>query len=475
MVGRRGNRGSAVEVTRSGHPRGRRRNADHGGSGPEEPTRHDGGDADTISGGSGPPIVDDSALRGRILGRFVIIDKVGQGGMGEVHRAYDPTLQREVALKLVRTGGRDGGDDDERQQRTLREAQAMARISHPNVVPVFDAWTQGQQVCIAMEYVAGQTLRRWVGDGSRSVEQILAVYVQAGRGLAAAHRQGMVHRDFKPDNVIVDEDGRARVLDFGLALAVSQQDTPAPSEDPPSGDSSPGDWSVSDASASGSERLTRTGAVMGTPAYMAPEQHFGATAEPAADQFAFCVALYEALCGQRPFVGANLAEVARAKSDGRIPPPPESSAVPKHVRLALERGMAVEPTDRWPSMEALLEVLARRRRSRWWWLAGAAAAAGMVSLLLAEPEARCDASQSSLSSAWSDERREATRRGLMKVDAEGEAIAGGVVARLDQYFADWEAQYVDACERTHVRRDQSAALMDREENEEETSLALRTS
>jgi serine/threonine protein kinase len=213
---------------------------------------------------------------GTSIARYRVLDVIGSGAMGTVYAVYDPVLDRRVALKLVRGGV----VSDEARERVLREAQAMARLTHPNVVAVHDAGIVGEQVFIAMDLVEGRSLSRWLADTHPALPAILDAFLQAGRGLLATHRAGLVHRDFKPDNVLVGADGSVRVGDFGLARiesapdAVTTPDAPAP---------------LPTITAS----LTRTGAFLGTPAYMALEQLEGRPADARSDQFAFCVALYE--------------------------------------------------------------------------------------------------------------------------------------------------------------------------------------
>src|SRR5579862_4327593 len=224
-----------------------------------------------------------AVARGATIGRYVILERLGQGGMGVVYRAYDPELDRRIALKLVRADSR---HHLALRQRLVREAQAMARVSHANVLTVYDAGTVGDEVFIAMELVDGVTLGRWLRAERRAWRDVIDRFVGAGRGLAAAHAAGLVHRDFKPDNVLVAASGAVRVTDFGLARAARESDpdaAPSPSASP--------------------SRLTQTGAVLGTPAYMAPEQVRGEAVDARADQFSFCVALYEALWGETPFSG----------------------------------------------------------------------------------------------------------------------------------------------------------------------------
>jgi serine/threonine-protein kinase len=250
-----------------------------------------------------------------------------------------------VALKLLRAVKADAVG--ERQVRLLREAQAMARLSHPNVLPVFDLGTEQGQVFLAMELVEGPTLAEWLRQRERPWHEVLGLFLEAGRGLAAAHRAGLVHRDFKPANVLVGADGRPRVTDFGLVrLGAAWEEAVA---EAPTGGSEP--------------MLTQAGAVPGTPAYMSPEQLAGRPVDARGDQFSFCVALHEALYGLRPFE-------AGAPPERRWTPrrPERGPRLPRRMKAVLARGLALEPEDRFPSMDALLEVLAKSPalRGRWW-------------------------------------------------------------------------------------------------------------
>jgi WD40 repeat protein/tRNA A-37 threonylcarbamoyl transferase component Bud32 len=288
------------------------------------------------------------------IGRFTIVRELGSGGMGVVYVAYDEQLDRRVAVKLLRRAD----TDTQGKARLEREAQAMARLSHPNVVTVHEVGTHQEQVFVAMEFVDGGDLRGWLKAKPRSWQEIVAAFRQAGEGLAAAHAAGIVHRDFKPDNVLVGNDGRIRVADFGLAHG--QDET-----------SDSGREQSITSSARLDQSITRTGALMGTPAYMAPEQYAGARTDARTDQFAFCVALWEGLYGRRPFSGATLAALSTAIADGVIDEPPASELeVPAWLRAAIVRGLSPKPDERWPSMRALLDVLGndpqvrRRRRAR---------------------------------------------------------------------------------------------------------------
>ena len=283
-------------------------------------------------------------LDARWIGRFAVLRKLGEGGMGAVYAAYDEQLERRVALKLLHDGD---------HARLLREAQALARLSHPHVVQIYEAGEFEGHVFVAMEYVEGPTLAAWLAAAPREVDEILEVFVQAGRGLAAAHERGLVHRDFKPGNVIVGDDGRVRVLDFGLARARESLATPRPTE--PAAAPRTGDVGLL------SSTLTRTGALVGTPAYMSPEQYAGLPIDARSDQFSFCAALYEGLYGQRPFGGETLLELSGNVIAGEVRPPPPRPDVAPAIAAAIVRGLAADPADRWPSIDELLAVLAGGR------------------------------------------------------------------------------------------------------------------
>jgi tetratricopeptide (TPR) repeat protein/predicted Ser/Thr protein kinase len=282
------------------------------------------------------------------IGRYVVIGKLGVGGMGIVFAAYDPELDRKVALKLLHART----EHESARARLQREAQALAKLNHENVVAVHDVGVHGGRVFVAMEFVAGETLGAWMKAAPRSWRDVVPIFAAAGRGLAAAHAAGLVHRDFKPENVMIGADGRVRVMDFGLARA-GEDELP-----------------VADTSrrAALDGPLTQTGAVMGTPAYMSPEQFAGAEVTPRSDQFAFCVALHEAIYGRRPFSGNTLMELAAEVTEGRTIDPPRARGVPNWLRDVMRRGLMSNPAERFPDMPALLAALgtgeARRRRQR---------------------------------------------------------------------------------------------------------------
>ena len=282
---------------------------------------------------------------GARIGRFVVEGELGAGAMGVVYVAHDRELDRRVALKVLK-----GTGDQEALLRLQREGQAMARVTHPNVITVHEAGIQGRIVFLAQELLDGGSLRQWL-EQPHSQREILDKFITAGRGLAAAHKAGLVHRDFKPDNVLLGKDGRVRVSDFGLARSLAGIEALDRTLDLRGG-TPPEDTHTPMA------RMTRTGAVMGTPLYMSPEQHRGEHADERSDQFSFCVALYEALYGDVPFPGKTAVALADAVIAGRMQPPPKGAKVPAHLRRVLLRGLTTDPAQRYPSMDALLADLA---------------------------------------------------------------------------------------------------------------------
>jgi serine/threonine protein kinase len=311
-----------------------------------------------------------SLAEGELVGRYRIVRHLGAGAMGAVYLAHDPDLDRKVAVKLLHQAGGMG----ELRTRLLREAQAMARLSHPEVITVHDVGTFREQLFVAMEFVEGGTLRQWLASRPRGWREIVGVLVRAGRGLAGAHAAGLVHRDFKPDNVLVGDDGRVRVTDFGLARAVLDA-------------TRAGEGHAADAVAVDT-RLTRTGTIVGTPAYMAPEQLRGAPADARSDIFSFCVSMYEALYGGRPFEGSSLHELRQSVCSGRVRAPAGASDVPSRLYRVLAVGLRTAPEDRYDSMNALFDAIASVQRGRRrGWIAGVAlagVAAAAVAALASE-------------------------------------------------------------------------------------------
>ena len=471
--------------------------------------------------------------RGATIGRYVVLGLVGRGGMGEVYAAYDPELDRKVAVKLLRVKPGNGVSRHEGRQRTLREAQAIARLSHSNVVVVFDVGTFADQVFIAMEFVEGNTVTYWLQAASRSWQDILKVFMAAGRGLAAAHEKGLVHRDFKPDNVMVGRDNQVRVMDFGLARQVTDKPGDKAASGDRSGGISAGDKSgptAADKSGPTSERdrattpaeqaaaaladrggvpelnvdvpdtvvlsaapggaeaqahaaasgmfdvqLTRTGAMMGTPAYMAPEQFLGTGTDARTDQFSFCVALYEALYGERPFAGNTMYALTNNVVQGKVRDVPENADVPPWIRKILLRGLRSNVGERYQSMNDLLEALGKNPVTKWGKI-GAAAAGALLSGALfsflaqsrAEHQAVCGGGPARLAGAWDlwkPGEPEPARHARVKnaFARSGKSYAAEVhatVARvLTGYAQSWANMYQEACE-AQVRGEQSAEVLD---------------
>jgi len=382
------------------------------------------------------------------VGRFVVLQRVGQGGMGIVYAAHDPELDRKVAVKLVDQGrGSEGAVEAHRE--LVREARAAAALTHPNVVTVYEVGMEGHAVFLAMEYVDGPTLRQWLVARARRWREVVWMFVAAGRGLAAAHRAGLVHRDFKPDNVLVGADGRPRVADFGLARLVPQARTD------PGGEVPAGDGTFT--------------AVAGTPSYMAPEQHEGHAIGPASDQFAFCVALWEAIVGRHPFgPGPAAIRVARVLEGDVEPPGAAARGIPPRVLRLLTRGLHRTPSQRHPDMEALLDgldaALQRRRRmvlgGAAVGLAGLAALAGYRVAPVPELDP-CGDAASPMQAVWSPTARDALQAAFATTEQPGVAATAVLVAdKLDRYAADWSAMRERTCRATLEEGQRSELLME---------------
>lgn len=384
----------------------------------------------------------------RVLGgRYVVLGMLGRGAMGIVHRAYDQAVGREVAVKVLQT------NNPEAQERLIEEARAMAKLSDPHVVAVYDivpvdpveSRQQQGRVLLAMQYVRGQTLRAWLEE-ERTPQAVLEVFCQAGRGLLAAHRAGIVHRDFKPTNVLVAEDGHAYVTDFGIA----------------------GGWCLPATSERGGEQTaTVQGRSVGTPWYMPPEQHLGLSVDPRADQYAFCVSLWEALAGQLLFPDSADAESLLARKYESLAPWPKPDILPAKMLDAIYRGLSVNPEDRFPSMEELLAALAAPDRS--WHRSAAAAGLACVPLIAAAftwswylgQAQKCSGAGGHLTGVWDEARREAVRASLVATAVPYAADTAIRIERdLDAYADAWTRGYRSACEATTLRGEQPADVMD---------------
>ena len=382
---------------------------------------------------------------GDLVGRYVVLSKVGAGGMGIVYAAYDPELDRRVALKLLH--GEVAEARERRQKRLLREARAMAKLAHPNVVAIHDVGAHEEQVYIAMEFVEGETLTAWSRARPRPWQEVLEVFVAAGRGLAAAHDSGLVHRDFKPDNVMIGTGvASVRVMDFGLARTTdSTTDTAT---------SGPQDVGRLD--------MTRAGSLAGTPAYMAPETLRYEPVGPAADQFSFCVALWETLYGEHPFAGETAAVLLSNVSAGRVRPPPPGRSVPRWLRRACLRGLALDPSQRFDGMHALVRAL-EGGPVRAWRLRGLAAvavlaavgagAAAIAGQRRAQAIARCEAEGESIAAVWNEGRRTELQAAIVGSGVpDAEATVDRVTPWLDAHAEQWADARADACLRTEVEQ-----------------------
>ncbi|HKE18945.1 MAG TPA: serine/threonine-protein kinase [Kofleriaceae bacterium] len=386
---------------------------------------------------------------GAVVGRYVIVGLQGRGGMGVVYKAFDPELDRTIALKLVGAAGLGlgrGRGADEARLRLAREARALAQLSHPNVVAVHDVGTFEGDVFLAMEFVAGRTLRAWLRERPARPREVLAVHLAAGAGLAAAHRVGIVHRDFKPENVMIGDDGRVRVLDFGLARSS------APAADDSAGAARP----PSPAPGCPGPALTREGAIVGTPGYMAPEQDRGDEVDARSDQFSFCASLFEALYGRLPFEGATYREMAGRRMAGEVTAPPAQRGLSARARRAILRGLRAAPDERHPDMSALLAELDPRPRVVRRRIAAALALVAIASTAWAlwvrasagpGVDETCAAASADAGRVWNGPRREALARSFAATGHPRAAeIAGRASAALDGWTREWQARRVELCE-----------------------------
>ena len=416
-------------------------------------------------------------LAGSKFDRYVILEQVGEGGFGAVYAAYDPKLDRKVALKVLRSSGK------EYEARLLREAQAMARLSHPNVVSVFDTGIVGDRLFLAMEFVQGVTLRKWQKAATRPWPEILKKYLEAGRGLDAAHVRELVHRDFKPDNVLLADTGEVKVTDFGIVRLTSEakpegmpmllRDLPSrPKGPPPNPDDAEATLDAPPMldlpAVTLGTPVTELGSLVGTPGYMAPEQYLLAPLDARTDQFAFAVALYEALYGKRPFGGDNIVELAHAALEGRVREAPKTTDVPVRVRRILLRSLEAEREKRYPSMSALLADLARdpaRDRRRVLVVAlGVVAVVGVALGLQRAAMSRgtelCTGADALSREVWNPAVAAAIEKSLVATELPfAQDSAMRTRRQLDDYMERWAVQHRQTCEATRVRGEQSDVVM----------------
>ena len=377
-----------------------------------------------LAKGSAPHRLVVDARPGDKVGRYVLREQLGRGAMGVVYAAWDPELDRAIAIKLLRPDLGDRASGVARA-RLIEEGRAIAQLAHPNVVAVHDVGEVAGGVFIAMELVDGGSLASWAAD--KTSDEIIAAVEQAARGIAAAHRAGIVHRDVKPANLLVGKDGRVRVVDFGLA----QRPEAEPSLD---------------------------GVIVGTPLYMAPETIAGADADARSDQYGLAASLYEALARAKPFTARTLAQLAREKQARTLAKP--RRRVPPRVLAAIERGLQPDPAARWPSLDLFADRLAshvhrRRRYAIYATAATSLAAVGFAAAVIASRGAsdRCGHGAEQLAEVWNPARAAVLRAAL------GEA-GNAVTSRFERYGDTWTAGYRRVCEATHVRGEQSDALLD---------------
>jgi len=417
----------------------------------------------------------DVLKKGDTLGRYLVLEQLGAGAMGVVYAAYDPELDRKIAIKVLRP--QEGkGDRTRRQERLVREAKAMAKLSHPNVGAIYDVGVHGDQVFLAMEFLSGGTLRDWLTAAKRPWREIVKMFIEVGKGLAGAHAEGLIHRDFKPDNVLLDKNGVPKVVDFGLVRLTSSaldRSTTGSMDATALDETAEDDAAALPVAETALAALTRTGALTGTPAYMAPEQFLGKTIDARTDQFAFCIALYEALYGERPFAGETIIAIAETVTNGRVKPAAKDAHVPAWIRRVVVRGLSVDPSQRLSSMEALTVALANdpaKRTKNWAIGATLAAAIASVAVLATRPGSNartlCTGAGQRLAGIWepgaaASQRKTAINDAFARTGKSYAGQAYASVARIfDQYVERWTGMYTEACQATHVRGEQSAEVLD---------------
>jgi len=382
---------------------------------------------------------------GTWIGNYRVDRLIGSGGMGVVYRGVEPSLARAVAIKLLNRPELDRPGERERT-RMERESRALARLSHRNVVTIYQVGEHEGRRYLAMEYIEGGTVREWLAAGERSAREVVDLFVQAGDGLAAVHEAGFVHRDVKPDNLLVGSDGRVRVGDFGLVITAGDPGTEGPVERPPL--------------AHGAVRLTETGALMGTPRYMAPEVLRGDSADARSDQWSYCASMWEALSGAPAYPGDIVTALDRGGAQQPPAEPDRPGRIPRRLRRALLRGLSHDPADRWPSMRSLVAELAGRRRiTRATAAVLVAGVAGGVAIGLGfggagdEPDP-CAAVGGELAGAWNQQRRAGLARALQPYP---DSAASSIDRSAASYAGGWLEARRSAC-RTAAREATDAAL-----------------
>ncbi|MFT3707870.1 MAG: serine/threonine-protein kinase [Archangium sp.] len=440
---------SALTQTNFDSPAARRRKAEAGATPvtPVTPLTDPSGLENThVSGETHQEVLlseSSGVAKGEALDRYVILERLGAGGMGEVFSAWDPVLDCKVAVKVLRGDFEGSPLGEELKTRLLREAQSLARLSHPNVVTVHDVGLANGRIFLAMEFVEGLTLKKWLEKEKKQLSwrRVLEVFLAAGEGLAAAHEQGITHRDFKPDNVVVSSDGRVRVMDFGLAHGEAAKPT-----DP-------------DPEKRVRRTITAPGAMLGTPAYMSLEALHSQPTDFRSDEFSFCVALFEALYGVRPFEGATPGALAVEIEGNRVITPPRND-VPRRIHQLILKGLRASPAERFQSLRALLIQLGRRRSTRDQGITAASIAAlavlavSLTALAWYRSRTRCSDVEARLAGVWDSSVRETARKAFLANDKPWAAAAWKEAeARIDAYASQWLTQRRAACESSIDRDD----------------------
>jgi tetratricopeptide (TPR) repeat protein len=381
------------------------------------------------------------------LGRYELRRHIGRGGMGTVYAAWDPRLGREIALKIVQCDAPAGFDETAMMARLVREAQAMARISHPNVVEVYDVGHAGTQLFFAMELVVGHSLDGWLALRRRSTAEILGIFDAIAAGVAAAHRVGLLHRDLKPANVLVGDDGRVRVADFGLARAFT------PSSEPDAHLRKHAEIveliAQHEVDTPMNALLTEHGAAVGTPAFMSPEQQRGDHVDARTDVYALCVALYFALCERLPFTGSSAAALYVRKTEGEVVWPSTRRQVPSWLMDTISRGLQPDPADRFATMDELRAALRageRSARSRRvaavaFVLTGVAA----VAFARASDRGACDDVGAPMAALWTPERGHEIADAFARATQHGRVRAAPIVEAFDAWTRAWIDARMQLC------------------------------
>ena len=401
----------------------------------------------TVVLGQAPQELDEGRISpGTEVGRYRVVGELGAGGMGVVYSAEDPELGRTVALKVLKA--RPKGRDKDEPDRLRREARALAQLAHPNVVRVYDVGVFEGRVFLALELVEGPTLAEWLAT-PRPWEEVVPLFVDAGHGLAAAHQAGLVHRDFKPSNVLLSDDGRVRVMDFGLAApaashASSELETPGVPAEVSSQPSRDIETAAADVTGAGfDDSRTRDGVVVGTPAYLSPEHLLGRVVDGRSDQFSFCVALYFALYGVAPFPSTSRERYLAIEAQ-ELGAPKAGRNAPRWLHAAVVRGLALSPDARWPDMEALLEALQPGKRRAWPWVVGIVGVAG-IAAAIAWPEAGSKCDEGRVREAWESRRGEVADAFVATGRGNATEMSDRVAALLDEYVDAWTAARAAGC------------------------------